>query len=110
MRRGEAGPVGHHHEGRDTVHRSGKIVQYFVPDPQRISNGPEVNVEHILLAHALIFDRGEAKLEPPGCVYDVRTGTWVFRDSGEQVVSQEPQRPPESKKIDVEAAEDPKGD
>ena len=59
-------------------------------------------MDHILLAHALIFDRGEAKLEPPGCVYDVRTGAWVFRDPGEPLVARQ-EHPRRSEKSAVEA-------
>jgi hypothetical protein len=67
-------------------------------------------LDHILLEHARTYDPGEVDLEPPGCVYDLRVGAWVARDSGELLVEKpDRSRPPQSKKGDVETGEDQKG-
>jgi hypothetical protein len=65
---------------------------------------------HVLLARAHSYDRGEIDLAPSGCDYDLRTGAWVLRESGTLLVAAPGnRRPPQSKKCDVETGEDQKG-
>jgi hypothetical protein len=67
-------------------------------------------LNHILLAHAHTYDRGEIDLAPSGCDYDLRTGAWVLSESGTLLVTAPGRRrPPQSKKNDVETGEDQKG-
>lgn len=67
-------------------------------------------MDHILLAYAHSYDRGDVDLAPPNCVYDLGVGAWVVRESGIILVaSPGPWHPPQSKKCDVETGEDQKG-
>jgi hypothetical protein len=66
--------------------------------------------DHILLAHARSYDRGEVDLTPSGCGYDTLAGAWIVRETGVLLVdSPGHMRPPQSKKNDVETGEDQKG-
>jgi hypothetical protein len=66
--------------------------------------------DHILLVHARSYGRSEVDLAPPDCDYDLRTGAWIVRGTDVLLVaSPGRQRPPQSKKNDVETGEDQKG-
>jgi hypothetical protein len=66
--------------------------------------------DHILLAHAHTYGRGEIQLAPPGCDYDLCKGAWVVTESGILLVDSPVQvRPPQTKKADIETGEDQKG-
>ena len=70
----------------------------------------EAKLDHILLAYARSYDRGDIDLAPSDCDYDLRTGAWIVRESGVLLVeSPRHSRPPQSKKADVETGEDQKG-
>ena len=73
------------------------------------SDGTMSNQPHILLAKARTHEYKPVDLRPSGCDYDLITGAWIRRSTGELLVESAWPRPPRTKKADVETGEDQKG-
>ena len=70
----------------------------------------ESHGKHILLNHAVTYDRFSGSLAPEGCRYDPDIGAWVVSETGELFVETLHRSKPQTKKQDIETGEDQKAE